>query len=198
MRCLIAKIYCRARLIATLVSPQFPRHVPYFPKVKPHAPNTIQTPAREDLPFWGRVKQGIWALGIKMQDRTVKYAIKSGMAVAALAAPAFFEKTRPLFTYYRGEWALISVSKDAQSKRNGFNDFCHSVLRRNFANYRCCMYTSYSRKHHLTSPTLQTNFLSLHRILGTVSVLDSFSRIVKTNTIVTVSERSPLFALSHF
>lgn len=33
------------------------------------------------------------------------------MALAILAAPAFFESTRPVFTEYRGEWALISVSR---------------------------------------------------------------------------------------
>jgi hypothetical protein len=31
------------------------------------------------------------------------------MATAALAAPAFINATRPIFTEYRGEWALISV-----------------------------------------------------------------------------------------
>jgi hypothetical protein len=39
----------------------------------------------------------------------MKYAIKAGMATAMLAAPAFFEVTRPLFTEYWGQWALISV-----------------------------------------------------------------------------------------
>ena len=39
----------------------------------------------------------------------MKYAFKAGMATAMLAAPAFFESTRPVFVDYRGEWALISV-----------------------------------------------------------------------------------------
>ena len=81
-----------------------------FPKVKPHAPNTIQTPGRENLPFWGRFKQSIWAIGARMKENDMKYSFKTGMALAMLAAPAFFESTRPIFTEYRGEWALISVS----------------------------------------------------------------------------------------
>jgi hypothetical protein len=80
-----------------------------FPKVKPHAPNTVQTPAREQLNFWERVKQSIWAIGTRLRENDMKYAIKAGMATAILAAPAFFETTRPIFTEYRGEWALISV-----------------------------------------------------------------------------------------
>ena len=32
------------------------------------------------------------------------------MATAVLASPAFYEKTRPIFMEYRGEWALVSVS----------------------------------------------------------------------------------------
>ena len=31
------------------------------------------------------------------------------LLAAILAAPAFFEATRPMFVEYRGEWALISV-----------------------------------------------------------------------------------------
>ncbi|ETW81116.1 putative aromatic acid exporter [Heterobasidion irregulare TC 32-1] len=80
----------------------------YFPKVRPHAPNTVQTPAREELSFIGRLKQTLWAIGDGMRDRKIKYAIKAGMATAILAAPAFFEVTRPIFVEYRGEWALIS------------------------------------------------------------------------------------------
>ena len=39
----------------------------------------------------------------------MKFAVKAGMATAMLAAPAFFDATRPVFVEYRGEWALISV-----------------------------------------------------------------------------------------
>jgi hypothetical protein len=38
------------------------RPKPFFPKVKPHAPDTIQTPYK-GLPWSGRVKARIWAFG---------------------------------------------------------------------------------------------------------------------------------------
>ena len=81
-----------------------------FPKVRPHAPNTIQTPAKSDLPWIGRMKQWVWGFSAYFKDRNVRFAIKVGMATAMLAAPAFFDATRYLFIEYRGEWALISVS----------------------------------------------------------------------------------------
>ncbi|CDO69695.1 hypothetical protein BN946_scf184851.g83 [Trametes cinnabarina] len=97
----------RKRLSAYFV-PQQPHHAVSFPKVTPHAPNTIQTPAREKLTYIGRVKQSLWTLGARLKQQDMKYAFKAGMATAILAAPAFFEKTRPVFVEYRGEWALIS------------------------------------------------------------------------------------------
>jgi hypothetical protein len=81
-----------------------------FPKVTPHAPNTKQTPARKDLTFFERVGQMLWAFGARLRENDLRYAIKAGMATAMLAAPAFFDNTRPIFMEYRGEWALISVS----------------------------------------------------------------------------------------
>jgi hypothetical protein len=48
-------------------------------------------------------------LGQFARQPEIKYSIKSGMAVAILAAPAFIESTRETFMEYRGEWALISV-----------------------------------------------------------------------------------------
>ncbi|KAH9893586.1 Fusaric acid resistance protein-like-domain-containing protein [Cubamyces lactineus] len=97
----------RKRLSALFVNQQ-PHRAVSFPKVTPHAPNTIQTPARENLTFIGRVKQSLWALGARLKQQDMKYAFKTGMATAILAAPAFFEVTRPVFVEYRGEWALIS------------------------------------------------------------------------------------------
>ncbi|KAL1940894.1 hypothetical protein VTO73DRAFT_7935 [Trametes versicolor] len=97
----------RKRLSAFFV-PHQPHRAVSFPKVTPHAPNTIQTPARANLSFMGRVKQTIWAIGARLKQQDSKYAIKAGMATAILAAPAFFERTRPVFVEYRGEWALIS------------------------------------------------------------------------------------------
>ncbi|KIJ18476.1 hypothetical protein PAXINDRAFT_167078 [Paxillus involutus ATCC 200175] len=103
-----------------------------FPKVQPHAPNTMQTPDRSNLTFTERVLRSLWDLGDRLRNRNTKHAFKVGMSTALLAAPAFFDATRPTFTEYRGEWALISF----------------------FA---------------VMSPTIgATNFLSLHRVLGTL------------------------------
>jgi hypothetical protein len=85
------------------------RRRPIFPRVRPHAPNTMQTPAWEDLSFFGRIKLFIWSLSRKFSERNVKFAIKTGGAAAILAAPSFFEGTRPWFMEYQGDWALISV-----------------------------------------------------------------------------------------
>jgi hypothetical protein len=87
-----------------------PRIAFSFPKVRPHAPNTVQTPSRAGLSLWRRFQLSLWAFGGRMQDHDIKYAIKTGVATAMLAAPAFIESTRPTFMEYRGEWALISVS----------------------------------------------------------------------------------------
>lgn len=80
----------------------------HFPKVRPHAPNTVSMPPTTTLSILGRAKQLLWRVGARAQESDVKYAIKAGMATAMLAAPAFFEVTRPTFMEYRGEWALIS------------------------------------------------------------------------------------------
>jgi hypothetical protein len=81
----------------------------YFPKIRPHAPNTVLTPERSTLAFLGKFKQVLWVVGGRLKEPDIKYAVKVGMATAVLAAPAFMNTTRPVFTEYRGEWALISV-----------------------------------------------------------------------------------------
>lgn len=83
-----------------------------FPKVTPHAPNTVQTPSRSDLTFFERANQILWIMGARLREPDLKYALKAGMGTAALAAPAFFEATRPVFVAYRGEWALVSVCRN--------------------------------------------------------------------------------------
>jgi hypothetical protein len=98
-----------------------PRKSFWFPKVKPHAPDTMQTPARKDLPRWGRVKQALWALGSRLREHDFKYAFKAGMATALLAAPAWFDATRPVFLEYRGmhvpRWR--SYNADVRPQGNG-------------------------------------------------------------------------------
>ncbi|GLB37109.1 putative aluminium activated malate transporter [Lyophyllum shimeji] len=85
------------------------RHpVPVFPKVRPHAPNTIQTPAHDKLSFVGRVKHTIWRFGRRMTESDMKYAFKVSVAIAMFTAPAFYEGTRPFFLRWWGNWALVS------------------------------------------------------------------------------------------
>ncbi|KAE9403103.1 hypothetical protein BT96DRAFT_990562 [Gymnopus androsaceus JB14] len=94
---------------AVVFGEEFPRTPrPSFPKVTPHAPDTIQTPSRKNLTFIGRIKQGMWSLGKRLNERDTKFAVKVGMATAILAAPAFFDSTRAVFVKYQGDWALIS------------------------------------------------------------------------------------------
>lgn len=95
--------------IGTLITNTTQRRPLVFPKVRPHAPNTLLTPSRENLSFTQRIGQSIWRLNERMKENHTKYALKAGMATALLASPAFFDKTRPLFVEYKGEWALISV-----------------------------------------------------------------------------------------
>ncbi|KAF4621168.1 hypothetical protein D9613_000656 [Agrocybe pediades] len=81
---------------------------PAFPKIRPHAPDTIQTPPRSELTFTGKVKQIAWTIGKRLKERDTKYAIKAGIATMILAFPAFLDSTRPTFVAYWGDWALIS------------------------------------------------------------------------------------------
>jgi hypothetical protein len=106
---------------AGMLTKQKPRVAYSFPKVRPHAPDTVQTPARAGLPPWRRFQLSLWAIGERMQDHDIKYAVKTGVATAILAAPAFIEATRPTFMEYRGEWALISVSAIPANWRAGSN-----------------------------------------------------------------------------
>ncbi|KAK7001339.1 ArAE-2 domain-containing protein [Favolaschia claudopus] len=120
------------RRFSQYIVPAHRRTHPSFPKVRPHAPNTIQTPGYERLTWIGKVKQWMWRTGNRLGENDTKYAVKAGMATALLAAPAFFDTTRPYFVEYWGDWALISF-------------------------------------FIVISPTIgATNFLSLHRVLGTL------------------------------
>ncbi|KAF8320692.1 hypothetical protein DL93DRAFT_2052449 [Clavulina sp. PMI_390] len=79
-----------------------------FPPVKPHAPNTVNRPPPQSLSFWDRQKQHIWDIGHRLREPDTLFAIKTGLATAMLALPAFMDSTRDFFVTYRGEWALIS------------------------------------------------------------------------------------------
>ncbi|KDR75940.1 hypothetical protein GALMADRAFT_68130 [Galerina marginata CBS 339.88] len=81
---------------------------PAFPKIRPHAPDTIQTPSRHQLSLIGKINQTLWIIGKRLKERDTKYAIKAGIATVVLAFPAFVDSTRPTFIDYWGDWALIS------------------------------------------------------------------------------------------
>ncbi|KAF9049707.1 Fusaric acid resistance protein-like-domain-containing protein [Panaeolus papilionaceus] len=93
--------------LSYVILPQRRVH-PSFPKIRPHAPNTIQTPPRNQLDFKGKIYQSIWEFSKRLNERDIKYAIKAGMATAILASPAFIAAARPTFVAYYGDWALIS------------------------------------------------------------------------------------------
>jgi hypothetical protein len=69
---------------------------------------TLLTPGPEGLGWRARMSQWTWGIGARLVEPDMKYAIKTGLAGAMLAAPAFAASTRPLFLEYKGEWALIA------------------------------------------------------------------------------------------
>ena len=97
------------RLAAYMIPPHRRAH-PFFPKILPHAPNTLQTPPHHRFSWVGRLKRTLWVAGRRLKERDTKFALKVGMATSLLALPAFLESTRPTFVEYWGDWALISVS----------------------------------------------------------------------------------------
>ncbi|KAF6761178.1 hypothetical protein DFP72DRAFT_880344 [Ephemerocybe angulata] len=97
-----------ARISSYIVPPHRVAH-PFFPKVRPHAPDTIQTPSKSQLTLWGRLKYDIWEFGKLLKERNVKFAMRAGLAIALLASPAFFDSTRPFFVENQGDWALLSA-----------------------------------------------------------------------------------------
>ncbi|KAG6820973.1 hypothetical protein H0H93_008602 [Arthromyces matolae] len=97
------------RSFSSYIITSIKRPVPSFPKVQPHAPNTVQMPSSDRLTRIGRIKQAAWRMGQRLSERDAKYAFKVGMSLAILSAPAFYEATRPFFIDYWGDWALISV-----------------------------------------------------------------------------------------
>ncbi|KAG8214184.1 hypothetical protein J3R82DRAFT_10973 [Butyriboletus roseoflavus] len=61
-----------------------------FPKIRPHAPNTLQTPDRSNLTFVERFLRSLWDLGDQLRDRNINYAFKVGMSTALLACTCIF------------------------------------------------------------------------------------------------------------
>ncbi|TYJ52309.1 hypothetical protein B9479_007095 [Cryptococcus floricola] len=81
---------------------------PLYPKNGRDSAGPIVVPSMTSLSWLGKVKQMFWAVGERLRQPDAKYAIKTGMGGAMLAAPAFTEFGRPIFLRYRGEWALIA------------------------------------------------------------------------------------------
>ena len=79
-----------------------------FPRIEPHAPNTLLRPPQQSLTVWGRQMQRLWVFLHRLKQPGTKYAIKTGLGTAILALPAFIVSSRPVFVQYHGEWALLS------------------------------------------------------------------------------------------
>ncbi|WVQ95062.1 hypothetical protein IAU59_002154 [Kwoniella sp. CBS 9459] len=81
---------------------------PPFPKKRRDSTGSVLGREQRLVTVWGRIKQGFWRLGSRLGEADMKYAIKTGLGGAILAAPAYTEAGRPIFLHYRGEWALIA------------------------------------------------------------------------------------------
>ncbi|WRT68516.1 uncharacterized protein IL334_005492 [Kwoniella shivajii] len=79
-----------------------------FPKNRSDAAGPVLLPDKRSLNTWGRTKQAFWRFGERLREPDMRYAIKTGLGGAILAAPAYTEAGRPFFLQYRGEWALIA------------------------------------------------------------------------------------------
>ncbi len=79
-----------------------------FPKTQRDERGTLLTPARAGMSLRQRLSQFTWEVGSRLSEPDLRYAVKTGLGGAILAAPAFAESTRHFFLDYRGEWALIA------------------------------------------------------------------------------------------
>lgn len=77
-----------------------------FPSIDRHGSNKDHGAASQTMSQ--RFSRRLWLLGEKLRERDVKFAIKAGFGCALLASPAFVHSTRPTFSAYQGQWALVS------------------------------------------------------------------------------------------
>ena len=77
---------------------------PLFPRVKPNDEVTRSI----TYTLYERARKRLWSTGEFLRQPNIRYAIKTGLGGAILAAPAYTEVGRPIFLEYRGEWALIA------------------------------------------------------------------------------------------
>lgn len=77
-----------------------------FPSNRRHAVDTHQTP--KAMTWKDKLQRLVWQVGEFFRQPDTKFAIKAGLGSALLASPAFFPSTRPMFTKFQGQWALVS------------------------------------------------------------------------------------------
>ncbi|CAG8669812.1 5812_t:CDS:2, partial [Ambispora leptoticha] len=80
---------------------------PKFPENSRNLFNTLQTPKPKTK--WQAFTMKLWEWSSRFRRFEVKYAFKTALSAAILAAPAFIDYTRPTYRKYRGEWACISM-----------------------------------------------------------------------------------------
>jgi len=56
----------------------------------------------------GALNHRIWKALEKLRTTEIKFAVKVGVGAILLAAPAFIQPYRAIYTRWRGEWALLS------------------------------------------------------------------------------------------
>ncbi|CDR88651.1 related to BRE4-protein involved in endocytosis [Sporisorium scitamineum] len=77
-----------------------------FPSNRRHVVNTHQTP--KAMTWQDKLQRLVWQIGEFFRQPDTKFSIKAGLGSALLASPAFFPSTRPIFTKFQGQWALVS------------------------------------------------------------------------------------------
>ncbi|KAL2382616.1 hypothetical protein RJZ90_003121 [Blastomyces dermatitidis] len=81
-------------------------NVPAESFLVPGKDDTLQPP--DNLSARDKLRYRVWkALRIFRRDET-KFSIKVGAGAALYALPAFLPSTRPFYSYWRGEWGLLS------------------------------------------------------------------------------------------
>ncbi|KAK4053138.1 hypothetical protein OIV83_001873 [Microbotryomycetes sp. JL201] len=78
-----------------------------FPQVVDGALTSHQFGSPERRGWIAKFKASVWMLGWRLKQPNIKFAIKTGIGAAILASSAF-DRYRPVWLEYRGEWALLS------------------------------------------------------------------------------------------
>ncbi|OZJ03585.1 hypothetical protein BZG36_03050 [Bifiguratus adelaidae] len=73
-----------------------------------HMPETLHTPVPGNK--ISRYIRYFWSYAESLKSYTVKYALKTSLAIMLVATPAFIDSTKAIFREYRMEWCLITAS----------------------------------------------------------------------------------------